>query len=235
MENAVVVSRPQRGGTHDHNEAVNKLKSCYASFAENTTSWIRSGLALGKAAQELFEAYGSPKAGGIGTFGLRAIVAQEAPELNYGTVAKCWMLYKKGVAALGGGECGAAALMGEDSYTNERGKEIRIKKDILERRQLIFDEGTSRRKFLQLMMNFEGERGTAGRKPGENQESYQNLRKDPATNAEAAWAKVFAKMPRVLPDMASLLPFNLAQHYLSELERLTDALQKRIKEEVVDV
>ncbi|MBR4523776.1 MAG: hypothetical protein IKO64_06050, partial [Kiritimatiellae bacterium] len=232
-ENAVVVSRPQRGGTHDHNEAVNKLKSCYASFAENTTSWIRSGLALGKAAQELFEAYGSPKAGGIGTFGLRAIVAQEAPELNYGTVAKCWMLYKKGVAALGGGNKGAAALLGMTSYFNERGQEVTLSKALIQKRDTLFLEGTSRRKFL-IMMAQMGQ-GSAGRKPGENLESYQNLRKDPATNAEAAWAKVFAKMPRVLPDMASLLPFNLAQHYLSELERLTDALQKRIKEEVVDV
>ena len=226
MSNAIVPAA-------DRATATKNIKSAYQAFGQATGEWVRSALSLGKAAQDLFEAWGSPQAGGFGGVGLKSILEEEAPDLNYVTVATCWNMYKKGVAALGGGNKGAAALLGMTSYFNERGQEVALSKALIQKRDTLFLEGTSRRKFL-IMMAQMGQ-GSAGRKPGENLESYQHLRRDPKDNAAMAWAKVFAKIPNVLPEMAALLDYNLADMYLKTLEPLVSALKKRVNDEAIDV
>ena len=225
MSNAIVPST-------DRATATKNIKSAYLAFGQATGEWVRSALSLGKAAQDLFEAWGSPHTG-PGSLGLKAIMEEEAPELNYSTVATCWNMYKKGVAALGGGNKGAAALLGMTSYFNERGQEVTLSKALIQKRDTLFLEGTSRRKFL-IMMAQMGQ-GSAGRKPGENLESYQHLRRDPKDNAAMAWAKVFAKIPNVLPEMAALLDYKLADMYLKTLKPLVSALEMRINDEAIDI
>ncbi len=83
----------------------------------------------------------------------------------------------------------------------------------------------------QLVFDFSQERKAPGRKPGQNPDSYKDLRKSPAENARFAWAKVLEPArDAALSEMACLLPQPDAAEALARLEPLVAALRRRVAE-----
>ena len=151
------------------------------------------------------------------------------------------------MAMLGGGAMGTAALLGESEVVTPSGETVEVAAEIIEKRDAIFEDATSRRKLEQMYFNFMGkEEKAATRKARKEKDSV-------SAHKEVAKAKLAAANGKVLSaaDAAAILwgdamavfetnrgaffsaardlNVNLAEGWLEELKMLVDALKKRVE------
>lgn len=178
--------------------------------------------------------------------GLKGWLAEHCPAISYVSAMAYKDSAKRAVAMLGGGAMGTAALLGETEVVTPAGETVEVAAEILERRDAIFEDATSRRKLEQMYFDFMGKEEKAATRKARKEKDGVSAHK------EVAKAKLAAANGKVLSaaDSAAILwgdamavfetnrgaffsaardlNVNLAEGWLEELKMLVDALKKRV-------
>ena len=216
-----------------------------ASFRER----VKFGAMLILWEQYLGEARGGAIDGQRGTCGgegLKGWLAEHCPAISYVSAMAYKDSAKRAVAMLGGGAMATAALLGQAEVVTPVGETVEVEAEIIERRDAIFEDATSRRKLEQMYFNFMGKEEKAATRKARKEKDGVSAHK------EVAKAKLAAANGKVLSaaDAAAILwggamavfetnrgaffsaardlNVNLAEGWLEELKMLVDALKKRV-------
>lgn len=213
-----------------------ELSSAYSQAVDALNNAVRSAIRFGALLIEAERFVANGKGRSHQGEGLKGWLAEHCPEINYSTARVYKMLATRAAKMLGGGGMVIAALQGRSTAIEPASRaEVPIEDAVLSNCNNLLVEATSRRKFEQMYFAFMGEssKGTPGRKPGENPESYKNLRKTAEENARYSWSQLIQLIQRrekALPHMAQLLSYNDASDALKYLTVLVKALEKRLND-----
>lgn len=177
----------------------------------------------------LWEQYLGEPRGGIGggarDEGLKGWLEQNCPEISYATAMGYKDCAKRAVAMLGGGAMGTAALLGESEVVTPSGETVDVAAEIIEKRDAIFDNATSRRKLEQMYFDFMGreerkaKRGTVAPLPKVSRQEA----------ARRIWAGLMAQLDkRTALDAIALLPPTDAKVCHDRLFELTKAMKAQM-------
>ena len=216
-----------------------------ASFRER----VKFGAMLILWEQYLGESRGGATNGQRGTSGgegLKGWLEKNCPEIGYATAISYKECAKRAVSMLGGGAMATAALLGESEVTQPSGETVEVSAQIIEKRDAILEDATSRRKLEQRYFDFMGKEEKAAKRQARKEKDGVSAHK------EVAKAKLAAAKGKVLSaaDSAAILwgdamavfetnrgaffsaardlNVNLAEGWLEELKMLVDALKKRV-------
>lgn len=183
---------------------------------------VKMGAMLILWGQYLGESRGRGNEGG----GLKGWLAEYCPELSYATAMEYKGYAEQALKMLGGGAMGTAALLGETEVVTPAGETVEVAAEILERRDAIFEDATSRRKLEQMYFNFMGKMGN-GERGTVNREPLPKISKQEA--AKRIWAQVMALIDkRTVKDAIALLPPKDAAVCHGRLFELTKAMKEQM-------
>ena len=132
---------------------------------------------------------------------------------------------KRAVAMLGGGAMATAALLGESEVTQPSGETVEVSAQIIEKRDAIFEDATSRRKLEQMYFDFMKKNGERGTGNGERN-MLPKISKQEA--ARAIWARLMSELDkRTVKDAIALLPPKDAEVCHGRLFELTKLLKEQ--------
>ena len=135
--------------------------------------------------------------------GLKGWLEENCPEIAYTAAMNYKYSAQRAVAMLGGGAMATAALLGESEVTQPDGEVVDVDAEVVEKRDALFEDVTSRRKLEQMYFDFMKKEERKPKKP-----APANLPK--LSRQEAArriWAKVMAELDkRTVMDAIALLP-----------------------------
>ena len=179
---------------------------------------------------------------------LKGWLEQNCPAISYTAAMNYKYAAERAVAMLGGGAMATAALLGESEVTQPSGEVVDVEAEVIEKRDKLFEDATSRRKLEQMYFNFMGREEKAATRKARKEKDGVSAHK------EVAKAKLAAANGKVLSaaDSAAILwgdamavfetnrgaffsaardlNVNLAEGWLEELKMLVDALKKRVVE-----
>ena len=161
--------------------------------------------------------------------GLKGWLAAHCPEIGYNAAMGYKDCAKRAVAMLGGGAVAMAALLDQTEVTAPNAETVTVDAEVLERRDELFADATSRRKLEQMYFEFAyGKGGKVGR-PKAEAVPVPKLKK--SEEAAAIWAGVM----RVLDKSAVMdnVPFLEEKATRVCKERLGDlykALKRHLEE-----
>lgn len=194
-----------------------------ASFRER----VKFGAMLILWEQYLGESRGSApgRIGGGSGEGLKGWLEANCPAISYVSAMAYKDSAKRAVAMLGGGAMATAALLGESVVTQPSGEVVEVDAEIVERRDAIFEDATSRRKLEQMYFDFMKKSGRAGTQP------TQPLPKISRTEAaRRIWAGLMAQLDkRTALDAIALLPPKDAAVCHGRLFELTKAMKAQME------
>ena len=161
--------------------------------------------------------------------GLKGWLEKHCPDIGYVTAMGYKDCAKRAVAMLGGGAVAMAALLDQTEVTAPNAETVTVDAEVLERRDELFADATSRRKLEQMYFEFAyGKGGKAGR-PKAEEVAHPKLKK--SEEAAAIWAGVM----RVLDKSAVMNAVPLLDEKVTRVckERLGDfyeALKRHLEE-----
>lgn len=157
--------------------------------------------------------------------GLKGWLEANCPAISYVAAMAYKDSAKRAVAMLGGGAMATAALLGESVVTQPSGEVVEVDAEIVERRDAIFEDATSRRKLEQMYFDFMKKSGRAGTQP------TQPLPKISRTEAaRRIWAGLMAQLDkRTALDAIALLPPKDAAVCHGRLFELTKAMKAQME------
>ena len=178
----------------------------------------------------LWEQYLGEVRGGVGGTdageGLKGWLAEHCPAISYVSAMAYKDSAKRAVAMMGGGAMGTAALLGETEVVTPAGETVEVAAEILERRDAIFEDATSRRKLEQMYFDFMKKNGERGTGNGERN-MLPKISKQEA--ARAIWARLMAELDkRTVKDAIALLPPKDAAVCHGRLFELTKAMKEQM-------
>ena len=179
----------------------------------------------------LWEQYLGEVRGGVGGTdageGLKGWLAEHCPAISYVSAMAYKDSAKRAVAMLGGGAMGTAALLGETEVVTPAGETVEVAAEILERRDAIFEDATSRRKLEQMYFNFMGREEGRGKREEGRENPLPKISKQEA--AKRIWAQVMAVIDkRTVMDAIALLPPKDAAVCHGRLFELTKAMKEQM-------
>lgn len=157
--------------------------------------------------------------------GLRGWLEQNCPAISYVAAMAYKDSAKRAVAMLGGGAMATAALLGESEVTQPSGETVEVSAQIIEKRDAIFEDATSRRKLEQMYFDFMKKNGERGTGNGERN-MLPKISKQEA--ARAIWARLMSELDkRTVKDAIALLPPKDAEVCHGRLFELTKLLKEQ--------
>ena len=161
--------------------------------------------------------------------GLKGWLEKHCPDIGYVTAMGYKDCAKRAVAMLGGGAVAMAALLDQTEVTAPNAETVTVDAEVLERRDELFADATSRRKLEQ--MYFEstyGKGGKAGR-PKAEAVALPKLKK--SEEAAAIWAGVMRVLDRsAVMDAVPLLDKKATRVCKERLGDLYEALKRHLEE-----
>ena len=126
-----------------------------------------------------------------------------------------------------------ARLLGESEVTQPSGETVEVSAQIIEKRDAIFEDATSRRKLEQMYFDFmkkNGERGTGNGERGTGNGERNMLPKiSKQEAARAIWARLMSELDkRTVKDAIALLPPKDAEVCHGRLFELTKLLKEQM-------
>ena len=157
--------------------------------------------------------------------GLRGWLEQNCPAISYTAAMNYKYAAERAVAMLGGGAMATAALLGESEVTQPSGETVEVSAQIIEKRDAIFEDATSRRKLEQMYFDFMKKNGERGTGNGERN-MLPKISKQEA--ARAIWARLMSELDkRTVKDAIALLPPKDAAVCHGRLFELTKLLKEQ--------
>jgi len=212
--------------------AAGRLVAQYRAAENARTQMLRESVKFGAMLMQWESYIGGNGAGrGHNGDGLKGWIEEHCPEINYKTATVYKALAVKAAKMLGGGAMAIAALQDEGKVIDPDGRTVTIDAEVIEKRDAIFEEATSRRKFEQQYFEFaaEASRGKAGRPVGTGHALV--IERDAVKNAAALWFKpisIFSRGRASFLSAADVLPLERAKEAREELAELVRALDARI-------
>lgn len=171
--------------------------------------------------------------------GIEAWLAERCPEINYGTARKYKSMAAKMVAMMGGESAEVLAALRSPhelaiSYEPSGAEEPfaddveTVSAEVIEERERLFTEATSRRKLEQLWLSFAGRGGAEGE--GSGARAAQPLpRLSAQESAKRIWAQVMGVVDkRAVMDAVALLPPKVAESCHGRFFELTKLLREQM-------
>lgn len=157
--------------------------------------------------------------------GLKGWLEANCPAISYVSAMAYKDSAKRAVAMLGGGAMATAALLGESEVTQPSGETVEVSAQIIEKRDAIFEDATSRRKLEQMYFDFMKKNGERGTGNGERNK-LPKISKQEA--ARAIWARLMSELDkRTVKDAIALLPPKDAEVCHGRLFELTKLLKEQ--------
>lgn len=212
-------------------EMADELKSAYAAAEAAKTDMLRKAVEFGTRLIRWEKFIGRSKGGrGCDGEGLKGWLSAHCPEINYKSATVYKSIAQKTVLMLGGGEMAQAALLGMAKVARPDGEIIDVDAEIIEKREDLFAEATSRRKLEQMWFDFSRAAAEckAGRPVGTGGEYH---RKSPV---ESAVAIVYPLIDRMLKHRSALfsayrlLPEDKLREALATIEEQVSAIKAEI-------
>ncbi|MBQ5795169.1 MAG: hypothetical protein IIW14_04160 [Kiritimatiellae bacterium] len=177
----------------------------------------------------LWEQYLGESRGGMGgtsSEGLKGWLEQNCPAISYTAAMNYKYAAERAVSMLGGGAMATAALLGESEVTQPSGETVEVSAQIIEKRDAIFEDATSRRKLEQMYFDFMKKNGERGTGNGERN-MLPKISKQEA--ARAIWARLMSELDkRTVKDAIALLPPKDAEVCHGRLFELTKLLKEQM-------
>ena len=164
---------------------------------------------------------------------LKGWLEQNCPAISYTAAMNYKYAAERAVSMLGGGAMATAALLGESEVTQPSGETVEVSAQIIEKRDAIFEDATSRRKLEQMYFDFmkkNGERGTGNGERGTGNGERNMLPKiSKQEAARAIWARLMSELDkRTVKDAIALLPPKDAEVCHGRLFELTKLLKEQM-------
>ncbi len=172
-----------------------------ASFRER----VKFGAMLILWEQYLGESRGSApgRIGGGSGEGLKGWLEANCPAISYVSAMAYKDSAKRAVAMLGGGAMATAALLGESEVTQPGGDVVDVDAEVIEKRDALFEDATSRRKLEQMYFDFMKKERLAG--TARPTQPLPKISRQEA--AKRIWAGLMAQLDkRTALDAIALLP-----------------------------
>ena len=161
--------------------------------------------------------------------GLKGWLAEHCPEIGYNAAMGYKDCAKRAVAMLGGGAVAMAALLDQTEVTAPNAETVTVDAEVLERRDELFADATSRRKLEQMYFEFAyGKGGKVGR-PKAEAVALPKLKK--SEEAAAIWAGVMRVLDKsAVMDAVPLLDEKATRVCKERLGDLYEALKRHLEE-----
>lgn len=193
-----------------------------ASFRER----VKFGAMLMCWEQFLGQSHAGRNSGGEG---LKGWLADNCPEISYDTAMKYKYCATRAVSMLGGGAVAMAALLDQTEVTAPNAETVTVDAEVIEKRDELFENATSRRKLEQMYFEFAYGKAGKGGRPKAKAGAHPHLK------ASEAAAVIWTGVMRVLDKSAVM---NAVPHLDEKAtrvckERLGDfyeALKKHLEE-----
>ena len=167
--------------------------------------------------------------GTAGGEGLKGWLEKHCPDIGYVTAMGYKDCAKRAVAMLGGGAVAMAALLDQTEVTTPNAETVTVDAEVLERRDELFADATSRRKLEQMYFEFAyGKGGKVGR-PKAEAAPLPKLKK--SEEAAAIWAGVMRVLDKsAVIDAVPLLDEKATRVCKERLGDLYEALKRHLEE-----
>ena len=161
--------------------------------------------------------------------GLKGWLEKHCPDIGYVTAMGYKDCAKRAVAMLGGGAVAMAALLDQTEVTAPNAETVTVDAEVLERRDELFADATSRRKLEQMYFEFAyGKGGKVGR-PKAEAVALPKLKK--SEEAAAIWAGVMRVLDKsAVMDAVPLLDEKATRVCKERLGDLYEALKRHLEE-----
>ena len=161
--------------------------------------------------------------------GLKGWLEKHCPDIGYVTAMGYKDCAKRAVAMLGGGAVAMAALLDQTEVTAPNAETVTVDAEVLERRDELFADATSRRKLEQMYFEFAyGKGGKAGR-PKAEAVALPKLKA--SDEAAAIWAGVMRVLDKsAVMDAVPLLDEKATRVCKERLGDLYEALKRHLEE-----
>ena len=161
--------------------------------------------------------------------GLKGWLEKHCPDIGYVTAMGYKDCAKRAVAMLGGGAVAMAALLDQTEVTTPNAETVTVDAEVLERRDELFADATSRRKLEQVYFEFAyGKGGKVGR-PKAEAAPLPHLKK--SDEAAAIWAGVMRVLDKsAVMDNVPLLDEKVTRVCKERLGDLYEALKRHLEE-----
>lgn len=161
--------------------------------------------------------------------GLKGWLEKHCPDIGYVTAMGYKDCAKRAVAMLGGGAVAMAALLDQTEVTTPNAETVTVDAEVLERRDELFADATSRRKLEQMYFEFAyGKGGKVGR-PKAGPVVLPKLKK--SEEAAAIWAGVMRALDKsAVMDAVPLLDEKATRVCKERLGDLYEALKRHLEE-----
>jgi hypothetical protein len=161
--------------------------------------------------------------------GLKGWLEKHCPDIGYVTAMGYKDCAKRAVAMLGGGAVAMAALLDQTEVTAPNAETVTVDAEVLERRDELFADATSRRKLEQMYFEFAyGKGGKAGR-PKAEAVALPKLKA--SDEAAAVWAGVMRVLDKsAVMDAVPLLDEKATRVCKERLGDLYEALKRHLEE-----
>lgn len=157
--------------------------------------------------------------------GLKGWLEEHCTELPYKTAMEYKQYAQRAAAMLGGGAVAIAALLGQSEVIAPNAETIEVDAELIEKRDQLFEDATSRRKMEQLWFDF----AKADKKAKKPAAPLPKLK--PSDEAAAIWTHVMGVIDKTtVMDAIPLLPAKAASVCYDRLAELTQAMKKHLAE-----
>ena len=157
---------------------------------------------------------------------LKGWLEANCPAISYTAAMNYKYAAERAVSMLGGGAMATAALLGESEVTQPSGETVEVDAQIIEKRDAIFEDATSRRKLEQMYFDFM-KRNTPGGAGESGRSMLPKISKQEA--ARAIWARLMSELDkRTVKDAIALLPPKDAEVCHGRLFELTKLLKEQM-------
>lgn len=161
--------------------------------------------------------------------GLKGWLAENCPEIGYNAAMGYKDCAKRAVAMLGGGAVAMAALLDQTEVTTPNAETVTVDAEVLERRDELFADATSRRKLEQMYFEFAYGKGGKGGRPKAEAAPLPKLKK--SEEAAAIWAGVMRGLDKsAVMDAVPLLDEKVTRVCKERLGDLYEALKRHLEE-----
>ena len=159
--------------------------------------------------------------------GLKGWLEKNCPEISYVTAQAYKDSARKAASMLGGGARAVAALLGQDTVTTPAKEVVTIDAEVIEKRDSLFEDATSRRKLEQMYFSFMEQEE---RKEKAKNRAVAPLPKlKPSDEAAAIWTKVMGVIDKTaVKDAIPLLPPKAAGVCYARLAELAKAMKEQM-------
>lgn len=169
--------------------------------------------------------------GGRGTDGegLKGWLADNCPEISYDTAMKYKYCATRAVSMLGGGAVAMAALLDQTEVTAPNAETVTVDAEVIEKRDELFENATSRRKLEQMYFEFAYGKAGKGGRPKAAAVALPKLKK--SEEAAAIWTGVMRVIDKsAVLDAVPLLDAKATEVCMGRVGDLYEALKAHMKE-----